>query len=296
MTDSVDAPRCAPPKRSSRAPKLRFPADACDCHAHVLGPRAKYPYAPQRVYTPDDCVPQDYRSMLSTLGVTRAVLVQPSVYGTDNRAMLDALASDPARLRGVAVVDPSTDDATIEVLHTAGVRGARVNVVDVREGKGRVSLDDWRGFARRIAPLGWHLEFLLHVDAFDRLDRDFGDFPVPVVFGHFGYMPSTRGLHAPGFEAMLRLMRDGRAWVKLTGPYRISAQPMPHADLIPFARAIVECAASQVVWGSDWPHVMVRGEMPDDGDLADLLADWLPEPDLRERVLVANPARLYGFA
>ena len=261
----------------------------------MLGPAAVYPYAASRVYTPDDCLLPDYRHMLAALGVERAVLVQPSVYGTDNRALIGALATDPTRLRGVAVVAADAGEAAISALHAAGVRGIRINVVDVREGRGHLPLDAWRDLARRIEPLGWHVEFLLHVDEFPHLAEALADFPVPVVFGHFGYQPSARGIDTPGFGALLELVRARRAWVKLTGPYRISANPLPHADLIPYARALVAAGPSQLLWGSDWPHVMVRGPMPNDGKLADLLADWLPDEDLRAEVLVANPARLYGF-
>ena len=152
-----------------------------------------------------------------------------------------------------------------------------------------------RGLARRIAARGWHLELLLHVDEFAGLERDLADFPVEVVFGHLGYMRTGRGLAAPGFQALLRLLRAGRAWAKLTGPYRISTGALPHADVVPFAHALLEAAPGQVVWGSDWPHVMVKGAMPNDGDLADLLLGWVPDEGLRRAVLVDNPARLYGF-
>jgi len=295
-TPTAAAPLCAAPDFSPRPPKIKMPANACDTHAHVLGPAARYDYSPARVYTPPDCLAKDYRHMLDTLGVTRAVLVQPSVYGTDNAAMLDAMKADPQRLRGVAVVDPAIDNAELETMHAAGVRGVRVNIVDVKDRKqGSLPMDLLRPLAARIAPLGWHMEFLMHADEFPDLDRSFADFPVPVVLGHLGYMKTALGIDAPGFQALLRLMQAGRAWVKLTGPYRISGQPMPHADTVPFAHALLEANADRVIWGSDWPHVMMKGAMPNDGDLADLLLAWVPDVALRERVLVGNPARLYGF-
>jgi predicted TIM-barrel fold metal-dependent hydrolase len=295
-TPSAAAPLCAGPDCSPRPPKFKMPANACDAHAHVLGPAAQYDYAPARVYTPPDCLMKDYRHMLDTLGVTRAVLVQPSVYGTDNAAMLAAMKTDPQRLRGVAVVDPAIGDAELKAMHAAGVRGVRVNIVDVKDRKaGSLPMDLLRPLAARIAPMGWHMEFLMHADEFPDLDRSFADFPVPVVLGHLGYMKTALGVAAPGFQALLRLMQAGKAWVKLTGPYRISGQPMPHADTLPFAHALLQANADRVIWGSDWPHVMMKGTMPNDGDLADLLLDWVPDAALRERVLVTNPALLYGF-
>ena len=297
MTGPAAAPPCAPPDFAPRRPRFAFPPLACDCHAHILGPASRFAYSPDRVYTPPDCLLPDYRAMLGTLGVARAVLVQPSVYGTDNAVLLGALREAGPSMRGVAVVDWSVDEATLETLHAAGVRGARVNVVDVKEGQGRgvLPVGRLRELAGRIVARGWHLELLLHVDEFAALERDLADFPVEVVFGHLGYMRTDRGLAAPGFQALLRLMRAGRAWAKLTGPYRISAAALPHADVAPFAHALIEAAPGRVVWGSDWPHVMVKGAMPNDGDLADLLPGWVPDEGTRRAVLVDNPARLYGF-
>lgn len=223
------------------------------------------------------------------------MLVQPSVYGTDNRVMLRALAQAGSSMRGVAVVDSSVSDATLESMHAAGVRGVRVNIVDVKDGAGALPIDALRALAKRVAPLGWHMEFLLHVDQFPNLDLDLANFPVDVVFGHLGYMRTDRGIDAGGFQALLRLLADGTAWVKLTGPYRISTLAMPHADVDAFALALVAAAPDRIVWGTDWPHVMVKGAMPNDAEIVDLLSNWLPDEATRHRVLVENPARLYVF-
>jgi predicted TIM-barrel fold metal-dependent hydrolase len=209
--------------------------------------------------------------------------------------MLEALREGVGAYRGVAVVDETTTEATLESLHAAGVRGVRVNVVDVKEGRGAMPLERIRELARRISPLGWHLELLAHVDEHPGLAGMLSDFPVDVVFGHLGYMRTDRGLAAPGFRSLLALLSSGRGWVKLTGPYRISAGTMPYADVAPFADALLEAAPDRVVWGTDWPHVMMKGPMPNDGELANLLLDWIPDEGLRKRVLVDNPARLYGF-
>jgi len=295
-TPTAAAPLCAGPDANPRPPQFRMPALACDTHAHVMGPASRYDYAPARVYTPPDCLPAQYRHLLDTLGVERAVLIQPSVYGTDNAAMLDAVKADPKRLRGVAVVDPSIRDAELKALDAAGIRGLRVNVVDVKDRKpGTLPLDLLRPLAARIRPMGWHIELLMHADEFPDLDQTFADFPVPVVLGHLGYMKGCPGTDNPGFQALLRLMQAGEAWVKLTGPYRISGHDLPHADTMPYAHALIKANPAQVIWGTDWPHVMHKGRIPNDGELTNLLLDWIPDERQREQVLVANPARLYGF-
>lgn len=295
-TPTAAAPLCVAPDFNPHPPKFRMPAKACDTHAHVMGPAARYDYSSARVYTPPDCLPAQYRHMLDTLGIERAVLIQPSVYGSDNAAMLDAMKADPQRLRGVAVVDPAIGDAELKEMDAAGIRGVRVNIVDVKDRKpGTLPLDQLRPLAARIKPMGWHMEFLMHANEFPDLDQTFADFPVPIVLGHLGYMKGNPGTGDPGFQALLRLMQAGKAWVKLTGPYRISAQPLPHTDTIPYAHALIKANAAQVIWGTDWPHVMHKGQMPNDGDLTDLLLDWVPDEQQRGQVLVSNPARLYGF-
>jgi 2-pyrone-4,6-dicarboxylate lactonase len=287
---------CAPPDFRPRRPRLAVPPHACDCHAHILGPASVHPYAPRRVYTPPDCLLPDYRNMLAALGLERAVLVQPSVYGTDNAVLVEALERAGGGYRGVAVVDPAVADLELARLNACGVRGVRVNAVDVPGRKpGDLPIDRLRGLARRVAPLGWHLELLLHVDEFPALDDALAGLPVDVVIGHLGYMGAARGLDDPGFRALLRLLERGRCWVKLTGPYRISKTALPYPDVAPLAHALAGARPDRLVWGSDWPHVMLKGAMPNDADLLDLLAVWLPDEKLRKRVLVDNPELLYGF-
>jgi 2-pyrone-4,6-dicarboxylate lactonase len=290
------APTCAPPDVKPRKPKLTLSPLACDSHAHILGPAARYAYSPARVYTPPDCLLPDYQQMLKTLGVERAVLVQPSVYGTDNTAMLDAMKVAGNRFRGVAVVNDDISEAELRKLHDAGVRGVRVNIVDVKDRKpGTLPLDSLKRLAQRVRPLGWHMEFLMHVDEFPDLDRTFADFPVDIVLGHLGYMRTDKGIDAPGFQGLLRLVKGGRCWVKFTGPYRISTAALPYSDVTPFAHALTAANPERIIWGSDWPHVMAKGAMPNDGDLCDLLSAWIPDARLREQVLVRNPAALYRF-
>ena len=295
-TAGAEAPACAGPDPQPRKPKLKLPSGACDTHAHIMGPKARYAYSPTRIYTPPDCLLPDYLRMLATLGVERAVLVQPSVYGTDNTVMLEAMKAAGNRFRGVAVVADSISDAELKMLDAAGVRGVRVNIVDVKDRKpGTLPMDALKNLARRVAPLGWHMEFLMHADEFSDLDRAFADFPVEVVLGHLGYLSIGKQPNDPGFRALLRLVGTGRAWVKLTGPYRITTAPLPYPDTVVFAKALLQANRERVIWGTDWPHVMMKGAMPNDGDLADLLSDWVPDSGTREQVLARNPATLYRF-
>lgn len=296
MPAGAEAPTCAPPDFRPRKPKLKLPPRACDCHAHIMGPKARYAYSPARVYTPPDCLLPDYLKMLGTIGVERAVLVQPSVYGTDNTVMLDAMKAAGNRLRGVAVVAEDISDTELKQLDAAGVRGVRVNIVDVKDRKpGTLPMESLKRLAQRVAPLGWHMEFLMHADEFPDLDQAFADFPVAIVLGHLGYLNIGRQADDPGFQALLRLARSGKAWVKLTGPYRITRSPLPYSETAPFAKALLDANPERIIWGTDWPHVMLKGTMPNDGELADLLSEWLPDARTREQVLVRNPAKLYGF-
>lgn len=289
------APLCAAFDPSPRAPGFAVPPLACDTHAHVCVPDDRYPLISERVYTPADSPWEAYRRMLDVFGVARAVLVQPSIYGADNRLVLDTLVRDPARLRGVAVVPFDVADAELDRLHALGVRGVRSNIVDLKTGKGQLPLAELRALANRVKRLGWHLEFLMHVDEFPDLDRQLADFPVPVVFGHLGYVPSAKGTETPGFRALVRLMKDGRAWAKLTGPYRLNGEALPYASVDAFAQVLVSEAPGRLLWGSDWPHVAIKTAMPNDGDLFDLFARWVPDAAMRKRILVEHPAKLYDF-
>ena len=293
---SVTAPPCAPPDFAPRRPRL-LPAGACDCHAHVIGPASHYALWAQRVYTPPDCTADNYRAMLAAVGVRRVVLVQPSVYGSDNRLLVDTLrAADSSDWRGVAVLRGDETDAELGLLHDAGVRGARVNLVDRAERSPKLPMAALRSLAERIAPLGWHLELLAHVDEHAGELHILASLPVPIVFGHLGYLSVGRGGGDPGFGRLLDLLQEGRAWVKLTGPYRLTRDPLPYAAVDEMVAALRVAAPHRLLWGSDWPHVMLRGTMPNDAELVDLLARWLPNAALRQQVLVDNPQRLYGFA
>ncbi len=285
---------CAPHDPHPRPALVRLPPGACDTHAHVCGPQSRYPLVPNRLYNPPEASVAEYRQMLDALGIERAVLVQPSVYGTDNRAMLDALKQDPVRLRGVAVLpfDASADD--LASLHRLGIRGVRCNIVDLKDGKGQLPLAGLRQLAQRIRPWGWHIEFLMHVNEFDDLAEQLGQLDVPLVFGHLGYVPAERGV-TPGFQGLLELAQAGKAWIKLTAPYRLTPEPYPYPGTASCADLLLSQVPDRLLWGSDWPHVFIKSAMPNDGDLFNLFLRWLGNRDLIQSIMVDHPAQLYGF-
>jgi len=289
------APLCQAPDSEIRSPKIQFPAGAVDCHAHVCGPALEFPYADERIYTPPDATLAQYESLLNMLGVDRAVLVQPSVYGTDNRAMLAALTSNPNKFRGIAVIDPQISDAQLESMHHAGVRGIRCNVVDVADKSKGLPINVLTAIAKRIKPFGWHLELLAHVNEYPDLAKTFSNFPVDLVFGHFGYSHIRHGVNDAGFQGLLELLREQKAWVKMTGPYRICDGDFPYTDMRAFNDEVIQANSKRLIWGSDWPHVMVKKHMPHDADLCDLLGSWIADPSLRKTILSDNPCMLYEY-
>lgn len=285
-------PACAPPDPAPRPSRITPPSASCDCHAHVFGPVDQYPYVADRSYTPPEASFEAYRTMLSVLGLQRAVIVQPSVHGTDNRVTMDAVAKAEGDFRAVVVVDDTVSDSELETMNANGALGVRINLL-FRSGS---EVSDVRRLANRIAPLGWHLQLLIDISTFGDLRKEIGDLPVEVVFDHMGHLQTDKGMSDPGFRDMLAMIREGRAWAKLSGAYRLTGQAhAPYADVLPFARAIVEASPQRCVWGSDWPHPSVRIPMPNDGALLDMLADWVPDEATRNQILVANPAKLYGF-
>ena len=234
--------------------------------------------------------------MLRSIGCSRGVLVQPSVYGTDNTAVAEALGTTAAtqtfELRAVAVVDPTITDRELERLHALGFRGVRINLGSTTPG---LTLADAPRLAARIKPLGWHLQFYADFRANPALESELAQFDIDIVIDHFGRIRTSEGLEAPAFQAVLRLLRRDHCWAKLMGPYFVSDATPGYADLTSFAQAMIAAAPDRVLWGTDWPHPGAGAKMPNDGDLADLLLDWAPGEAARQRMLVDNPARLYGF-
>ncbi len=278
-------------------PPTRFtpPPNSCNGHCHVFGPADQFPFAPDRKYTPPDSGFDEFQRHQRTLGLERAILVQASCHGTDNSAMLDAMRRGNGQYAGVALIDDTHSAADLAEFHEAGVRGIRFNFVKHLGGAPDPAFF-WRQI-ERVAPLGWHVE--LHFDAADLAANSdlFERLPVPFIIDAMGRVDATAGLDQGPFQYLLGMLRrDERAWVKVSGAERITAEGTPpYDDVVPYGRALIEAAPDRCLWGTDWPHPNVR-HMPDDGDLIDLLADLAPEEATRNLILVDNPTRLYDFS
>lgn len=284
---------CPAPDPVPRRPRHRLPAGATDCHAHVIGPAAAFPFVEDRSYTPPDALLPAYLHVLETLGFGRSVLVQPSMHGDDNTVMLRAMAeARGVEFRAVAVVSPDIADAELEQLHDAGVRGVRINLV--YDGGG-VGLDAASRIAERIAGMGWHIQFLADISRIGAGLTALERLPVPIVFDHLGHLPASAGTGDPGFSALAEMVKRGKTWVKLSGAYRVAEHDFPYPDARPFCEALLAASPARLVWGTDWPHTVCRHPMPNDGDLLDLFCDWVGSANLLKRILVDNPAELYGF-
>ena len=284
---------CPPPDPDTRRPRFHLPALTCDAHCHVFGPAGRFPYAPDRSYTPPDAPKESLAALHRILGIERAVIVQASCHGSDNRATLDAIAGSGGRYRGIAIVDETVTDKDYAALDAGGMRGVRFNFVKHLGGR-----PDMRLFQRtleRIAPMGWHL--VLHLDAADIVELAplLRGLRLPFIIDHMGRVKADAGLAQAPFRALLELMRLDTCWVKVCGSERVASNGPPFADAVPFARALVEAAPDRVLWGTDWPHPNIARHMPNDGDLVDLVPLIAPDAATQHRLLVANPARLYDF-
>lgn len=245
---------------------------------------------PGRSYTPPEATARDYIAMLDATGMTYGVLTQVSVHGTDNRLMADTLRAHRQRLRGIAVIPLDCPDEEKNALKDAGVVGLRINVLY----GGGIGFEQVESYASLCREMGWHLQFLVDARQLPELAPRLSKLPVPFLIDHMGHFPTTSGIENEGFKTLMSLVRDG-AWVRLSGAYRNTVEGPPYRDTIPFAHNLVAAAPDRCVWGSDWPHVANWGVMMGVSDLLDLLADWVPDSTLRNRILVDNPQRLFGF-
>ena len=282
---------CQGPDPDTRPPVFRAPPDACDCHFHIFGPVARYPYRSDRSFTPPEATLEAYRRMAMTLGIARCVIVQPSVYGTDNACTWAAMERLGPQCHGIAVVDEDIRTIDLERMHAAGFRGVRFNLLF----RGGAKLGSLEQVARKIAALGWHIQLLIDGRALSELASRLRALPVPIVIDHMGHAPAALGSDHPGFQALLALLKEGRCWVKLSGAYRTSAERVPYRDVVQIAGALIESGPDRVVWGTDWPHPAFEGAMPNDADLLDLVPSWTNDAVLQRKILVDNPAALYGF-
>lgn len=293
-------PVALPPDPNTRPPHWTLPAGACDTHFHVFGPPDRFPFAASRRYEPPAAPIEHYWNVQKITGLSRAIAVQPTAHGTDNSAILDAVKRSEGRMLAVACIDEGIRDADLADMRAAGVRGARFSLMSDRAG----SEDAIAGQLGRIEAMGWSLvlhiepQYLLAHEAFIRA------LPVPTVIDHMARIDPAAGLAQPAFQLLLDLLGEDRFWTKICCVDKISTYPqahvesgLPFADVIPFARAVIDAAPDRVIWGSDWPHgnTFAPGRTPNEGDLLDLLAEMAPDPATRHGILVENPARLYGF-
>ncbi len=293
-------PRIAGPVARPKAPHEKPPAGAWDAHAHIFGPADKFPYTPGRGYTPPDAPAENYMALLDHLGFARGVVVQGNAHGFDNRVVLDALARFPQRLRGIAITDTRIKSETLRDWHRLGMRGLRFHLFSEagRPGYVRgVGLDVFEVFRKVMRELG----LVMQIFCDWRLMQDVAPVlreisrEMPVVVDHMLNIPAKRGVSDPNFQALLRLVGEGHAHVKLSAAYRLSAQFPDYADARPFHDALVAANPARLLWGTDWPHPSITADvMPDDGHLLDLFYAWTPDEGVRRKILVETPQRLFG--
>jgi 2-pyrone-4,6-dicarboxylate lactonase len=285
---------------SPSKPRFALPADAVDAHCHVFGPGARFPYAPERKYTPCDASKEQLFALRDRLGFTKNVIVQATCHGSDNRALVDALHASKNRARGVATVNRNVTDSELQELHAAGVRGTRFNFVKrLADFTPREVLLET---ANRIAPLGWHVVVYFEAKDLPELYDFFTALPTTVVVDHMGRPDVTKPVDGPEFELFVKMLREHEnIWSKVTCPERLSVtgpkalngEQNAYQDVVPFAKRLIEEFPARVLWGTDWPHPNLKNHMPDDGLLVDYIPHIATTPALQQKLLVENPNRLY---
>jgi predicted TIM-barrel fold metal-dependent hydrolase len=283
------------------------PNGACDCHTHVFCDSQRFPYWTGRTYTPEIATVNESLALHRSLHVERIVVVNSLVYGNDNSCMLDALRQLGQRARGIALIDDRTSDTELDALTRAGVRGIRLNFVDLGVPDASIIRQRFESAVKRIAGRDWHIQIYSKLPIVEALYDDAMTAPLPVVFDHFAGARASLGATQPGFDVLLKLIRSGKAYAKVSAAYRISDQAPDYPDVAPLAKALIAANPQRVLWGTDWPHPdssRVPGRRTtdlapllqiDDGRLLNQLPVWAPDPGVRRTILVENPARLYGF-
>src|SRR5690348_9627862 len=283
------------------------PANACDCHTHIFGDPQRFPWFAGRTYTPESASVAEMRALHRALHMDRVVIVNPSVYGTDNSCTLDAMKQLGPRSRGIAVIDDKTPAGQLDAMDHAGVRGIRLNFENFGQTNPDVARKAFLSAVQHLAGRKWHIQIYTRLPVIETLHQEIMAAPVPVVFDHFGGAKASLATSQAGFDTLLDLVRSGKAYVKISGAYRSSDKTPDYPDIVPFARALIDANAERIVWGSDWPHptgAALSGHSAtdiapllqiDDGRLLNQLTLWAPDADVRKKILVDNPARLYGF-
>jgi len=282
------------------------PAHACDCHTHIIGDPARFPFWPGRGYTPEPASPEQLAALHRALQIERVVIVTPSVYGTDNRSTLYGMRALGKVARGVAVIDEKTPQRDLDAMDAAGVRGIRLNLSNSAHNDVPTARRLIAAAVERVRPRNWHVQLNTSLAVIAGVREQLRDTSVPIVIDHFGGARAARGLAQPGFADLVELVRSGRAYVKISAAYRVSQLP-DYSDVAPLAKALIAANPERIVWGSDWPHpdsanatgaaaLRPRPPIPvDDGRVFNLLPTWAPDAATRQKILVENPARLYGF-
>ena len=287
--------------------RFEVPAGACDCHTHIFGDPARFSLARDRVYTPEPASIEEMRALHLALRMDRVVIVQPSVYGTDNACTLDAVRQLGSRARAVAVIDDTVSAAALDAMHAAGARGIRINLATSGQTDPAAARHRLQTAVEQLRGRPWHIQMYTTLPVIDAIRDQVAVSPLPIVFDHFGGAQASLGTGQPGFNALLRLVRSGRVYVKISGAYRSSNAQPDYADVAPLAKALIAANPQRILWGSDWPHPdssTVPGRKAtdmapllqiDDGRVLNQLAVWTPDAARRHVILVDNPARLYGY-
>src|SRR3954447_18501085 len=295
------------PSQPATPVNFDVPAGACDCHTHIHPDPAKFPFFSGRVYTPELASPEEMAALHKALHIERVVIVTPSVYGTDNSSTLFGMKARGATARGVAVIDEKTPESEVEAMNQAGIRGIRLNLATGGINDPNVGRQRFQAAVERVRTRGWHIQMFTNLAMISAIKELVAASPVPVVFDHFGGAQAELGAEQPGFADLVELVKSGKAYVKISGAYRASKLGPDYADAAPLAKALIAANPDRIVWGTDWPHpdsVTPAGKQVtdvtplfqiDDGRLLNQLPVWTPDAGVRKKILVDNPAQLYGF-
>jgi predicted TIM-barrel fold metal-dependent hydrolase len=283
---------------------FKVPAGACDCHTHIFGDPQKYPFATPRVYTPESASVEEMRSLHRALHTPRVVIVQPTVYGTDDACTIDAVKQQAPHARGIIALAENTSDADLDEMHRGGIRGIRINLETGGQADPEVARQRVKTASERIKGRPWHIELYTRLSVIEAIKDQVMASPVPISFDHFGGAQGPAGVSQPGFDTLLSLVHSGKAYVKVSAPYRSSKQAPDYPDVTPLAKALIAANPHRITWGSDWPHPAQIPGRPiteitplyqiDDGRDLNQLATWASAAQLK-LILAENPARLYGF-
>lgn len=299
-------PTFAKPSQPATPVDFDVPPEACDCHTHIFGDPRKFPLWPGRAYTPGIASPEEMSELHRALHMQRVVIVNPSIYGTDNSATLFGIKARGANARGVAVIGEKTSESDLDAMNRGGVRAIRINLTNAGQSDPAIARERFQAALKRVQHRDWHIEMYTTLGVISGIKDVVQASPVAVVFDHFGGAQAALGVHQPGFADLVALVESGKAYVKISGAYRASTLA-DYADVKPLAQALIAANADRVVWGSDWPHPHPEAQAGhplsevtplyriDDGRVLNLLPVWAPDSAVRKKILVDNPARLYGF-